>query len=146
MSEDQLPAPLGAAVTIIRSERDPKARVDAVASNFAYIWVHGLRNPTGEETDLDVGGWLRIPLAFPQATPWGLVTRKALPGKDGRPNPDGHNPGHENAAPVRPLGGDHYYSWTWSESPPLRQPENILEVIRWYERRIRLGLPNSTSR
>ncbi len=141
MNESELPQKLQESLAVLRAERDPSARLDAVEGNFAYVFVHALRKPVVEkEPDEHLGGWIRFPVSFPDNGPWGLVTIAALPGKNGGINGDNHHPGHDNAKPVRDRGGDHYYSWTWSESPPVRSPADILGVVRWFERRIRLGM------
>src|ERR1700730_2076356 len=141
MNESELPPTFQEMLAVLRRERDEHARVDAVESNFAYVFVHALRKPVKENEPEDhLGGWLRIPVSFPDNGPWGLVTIVPLPGKNGGINGDNHNPGHGNASPVRGRGGDHYYSWTWAESPPVRSPADILGVVRWFERRIRLGM------
>jgi hypothetical protein len=134
--ESQLPPPFKEALALLRQRRDPDARIDAVDSNFAYIWINNLaKNTSGEAR----GGWIRLPLAFPHANPHGLVTRDALMRGNGSTVADGHNPGHDMCKPVSSMGGAHYYSWTWAGAPPLNSPEDIIGVTQWYERRIRNG-------
>ena len=134
--EESLPAPFAAALAHLRKDRDPDAKVDAIKDNFAYVWVDKIsKNTSGEQ----LGGWIRLPLAFPYANPHGLVTRDALKRHDGGAVADAHHPNHETCAPVGAAGGVHYYSWTWEGAPPLRSPEDIIGVVQWYERRIRNG-------
>jgi hypothetical protein len=134
--EDKLPTPFAEALAHLREKRDPAARVDAIDANFAYVWVSNVvKNDPGEE----LGGWIRLPLAFPCANPHGLVTKAALKRKDEGTVADGHNPGHEMCNPVRSIGGAHYYSWTWQGAPALRSSQDIVGVVQWYERRIRNG-------
>jgi hypothetical protein len=134
--EAQLPQPFADALAHLRALRDEQARVDAIKDNFAYVWVSNATKNTPAE---EVGGWIRLPLAFPFANPHGLVTRQALKRSSGDEVADGHNAGHDMCTPVAPLGGAHYYSWTWEGAPPLRSPEDIIGVVHWYERRIRKG-------
>jgi hypothetical protein len=134
--EASLPEPLRQALEHLRSKRSCDVRVDAVHDNFAYMWVSAVaNNGTAEPT----GGWIRLPLAFPHANPHGLVTREEVKNAGGGQVADGHNPGHDMCAPVRSLGGAHYYSWTWQNCPTLRSIEDIVGVVQWYERRIRNG-------
>jgi hypothetical protein len=134
--EAGLPEPLRQALEHLRSNRACDVRVDAVQDNFAYIWVSDVaKNGPAEPT----GGWIRLPLVFPEANPHGLVTREAVKNYSGGQVTDAHNPGHDMCGPVRSLGGAHYYSWTWQDCPALRSVEGIVGVVQWYERRIRNG-------
>ena len=134
--EDGLPPPFAEALAHLRSNRDGGVRIDAIKDNFAYAWIGDMaKNQSSEEP----GGWIRLPTAFPYANPHGLVTREALKTAGGGNVSDGYNAGHDMCAPVRTLGGAHYYSWTWENAPQLRSPQDIVGVVQWYERRIRKG-------
>ncbi len=134
--EAELPPPFAKALACLRSHRDGEVRVDAIKDNFAYVWIGGIaKNQSSEEP----GGWIRLPVAFPHANPHGFVTREPLKSAGGGDVTDGHNAGHDMCAPVHPLGGAHYYSWTWENAPQLRSPEDIVGVVQWCERRIRRG-------
>lgn len=134
--ESALPPPVAEALAHLRSLRDGEVRTDAIQDNFVYVWVDSLtKNRSSEEP----GGWIRLPLAFPHANPHGLVTREALKSAGEGNVADGYNAGHDMCIPVRPLGGGHYYSWTWENGPQLRSPQDIVGVVQWYERRIRKG-------
>jgi hypothetical protein len=135
-AEAELPAPFAEALAYVHSHRDGEVRIDAVKDNFAYLWIGSIAKNQSSETP---GGWIRLPLAFPYANPHGLVTREALRSSGERLVSDGHNPNHDMCAPVRGVGGAHYYSWTWENAPQLRSPQDIVGVVQWYERRIRLG-------
>lgn len=134
--ESQLPPPFKEALAILRQNRDPDARVDAIDANFAYVWINNLAKNRPAETR---GGWIRLPLAFPYANPHGLVTRDALLRSNGDNVADAYNPGHDTCKPVSSNGGAHYYSWTWEAAPGLNSPKDIVGVAQWYERRIRNG-------
>jgi len=134
--EASLPPPFAEALAYLRSRPDGEVRIDAIQDNFAYVWIGTLaKNQSSEEP----GGWIRLPLAFPHANPHGLVTREAVKRACGANVTDGYNAGHDMCAPVRALGGTHYYSWTWANAPQLRSPQEIVGVVQWYERRIRNG-------
>ena len=134
--ESQLPPPFKEALALLRQDRDPDARIDAIEANFAYVWINNLAKNTPAETR---GGWIRLPLAFPHANPHGLVTRNALLRAGGGNVTDAYNPGHDTCKPVSSLSGAHYYSWTWDGAPALNSPKDIVAVAQWYERRIRNG-------
>src|ERR1700730_18331936 len=100
MNESELPPTFQEMLAVLRRERDEHARVDAVERKFAFVFVHAMRKPVKENEPEDhLGGWLRIPVSFPDNGPWGLVTIVPLPGKNGGINGDNHNPGHGNEAP-----------------------------------------------
>jgi len=134
--EADVPAPFAQSLAHLRSQRNSEVRVDAIKDNFAYVWVANLAKANPLDSP---GGWLRVPLAFPHANPHGLVTQEALKNAAGANVTDGYNAGHDTCAPVKALGGAHYYSWTWENCPTLRRPEDIVGVVQWYERRIRKG-------
>ena len=134
--EDTLPGLFAAALAHLRKDRDAGAKVEAIKDNFAYVWVSNICKNTPDEKP---GGWIRLPLAFPFANPHGLVTRDALRRRDGGIVADAYHGNHDTCAPVRSVGGAHYYSWTWAGAPPLCSPEDIVGVVQWYERRIRAG-------
>lgn len=118
-------------------------RVDATKDNFVYVWLPTVAFDASKyPPPLTRGLWIRIPLQFPYANPHGIVTTVPLNPKDGHVV-KGHNPNHDMCTPVRGLGGIHYYSWTWSgelgNGPQLRNPGDIVEVVSWVERRIRLA-------
>lgn len=131
-----LPAPLQASIRELRKHGRADVRVDAVAENFAYIWIGDLEKQTVDEKP---GGWIRIPAAFPFANPHGLITIEPLKRTDGTLVTDGHNPGHQMCNPVQPFGAANYYSWTWQDCPAIQISEDIIGVLHWYERRIRKG-------
>lgn len=135
-SEGELPQPFAEALAHLRATRDADARLDAIKDNFAYIWVSNIAKNQKSEAK---GGWIRLPLAFPHANPHGFVTCEVLKSEGEGIVTDGHNQGHELCGPVSSLGGGHYYSWTWENSPQPRTPEDIVGVVQWYERRIRRG-------
>lgn len=134
--EAGLPQPFAEGLAYLRSQRDPGARIDAIKDNFAYVWVGNIAKNDPSEA---LGGWIRLPLAFPHANPHGFVTSEALKGAGGGNVADGYNQGHDMCGPVGSLGGAHYYSWTWENAPPSRSPQDITGVVQWYERRIRKG-------
>ena len=134
--ERGLPQPFAEALAYLRLHRDNLARIDAIKDNFAYIWIGNIAKNEPSETP---GGWIRLPLAFPNANPHGFVTREALKKTGQGIVADGYNPNHDTCAPVSALGGAHYYSWTWENAPALRSPQEIVGVVQWYERRIRKG-------
>jgi hypothetical protein len=119
------------------------ARTDALKDNFLYVWLPEITlSPSKYPPPYKRGLWVRIPVQFPFANPHGIVTIEPLNPIDGHPL-KGHNPNHEMCSPVRNLGGVNYYSWTWSgelgNGPPLRNPEDIIKVIYWIERRIKIA-------
>ncbi len=136
----QLPELFCQAIEIVH-EAMPEARVDAVADNWAYVWLPEILfdAPTYPEPHIR-GLWIRLPIQFPNVNPHGLVTESPINPVDGHAV-KGHNPGHEICNPVIELGGRHYYSWTWSgelgPSPQLSSPKDIIAVISWIRRRIR---------
>ena len=132
--EESLPPPFAVALSHLRTQRDPQAKIEAIDSNFAYVWVGNISKNTSNEQP---GAWIRLPLAFPHANPHGLVTREALKRKDGGNVADAYHGDHDTCKPVRSAGGAHYYSWTWEGAPAIRSPEDIIGVVQWYERRIR---------
>ena len=143
MDEATLPLPLQNSLLILRKEKMNEARVDALKDNFIYLWLPSISFDSSKYPLPSTRGlWVRIPVQFPYANPHGIVTKEPLNPIDGHPI-KGHNPNHEMCNPVKNLGGNHYYSWTWSgelgNSPQLRNPEDILEVVSWVERRIRLA-------
>ena len=118
----------------------PGARVDAIADNFAYVWLPEVQfDSTKYPAPHERGLWIRIPVQFPQANPHGVVTLDPILPLDGHAI-RGHNPGHPTCGPVANAGGKHYYSWTWSgeigQSPLLTSPHDILLVAAWLQRRI----------
>lgn len=143
MDESTLPLPLQNSLAILRKERMEGARVDAQKDNFIYVWTPTIAFDESKYLPpLTRELWIRIPIQFPFANPHGIVTKEPLNPIDGH-QIKGHNPNHDMCSPVRNLGGSHYYSWTWSgelgNGPQLRNPEDILEVVAWVERRIRLA-------
>lgn len=119
----------------------PDARVDAVVDNWIYLWLPDVTFDEGKYPAPNQRGlWVRIPVQFPFANPHGIVTPQPITPTDGH-SLKGHNPNHDTCAPVRNLGGAHYYSWTWSgelgSGPALRNSHDILAVVAWVERRIR---------
>ena len=143
MDESTLPEPIQRALSVLRATIMPEARADAVHDNWVYVWlpqvhVEEAKFPPPNERGL----WVRIPMQFPFAQPHGIVTKEPLVPTDGHAV-KGHNAGHEMCNPVGPIGGGHYYSWTWSgelgQGPALRSADDILEVVNWVERRIRLA-------
>src|SRR6266566_4189192 len=142
MDESTLPEPIRTALDILRKSHSPDARADALHDNWVYVWLPSVhmdeeKFPAPHERGL----WVRLPLQFPFALPHGIVTKDPLLATDGHAV-KGHNPGHEMCNPVREIGGAHYYSWTWNgelgQGPTLRSADDILEVVHWVERRIRL--------
>ncbi len=144
MAEDGLPEPLRAALAHLRADGFPEVKVDAVADNWAYVWLPQLHFDQAKYPEPERRGvWIRLPIQFPFANPHGMVTKEPLNPKDGHAVP-GHNPNHDMCRPVGSLGGAHYYSWSWGagplgEAPSLSAPTDITKVVAWYERRIRLA-------
>jgi hypothetical protein len=143
MTEQQnLKSPFDQAMEILNQQM-PGAHVDVIADNFAFVWLPTINLDGNKYSEpLTRGLWVRIPITFPAAQPHGIVTREPLNPKDGHAV-KGYNPNHDTCSPVKNLGGTHYYSWTWSgelgEGPKLRKPEDILIVVAWIERRIRIA-------
>lgn len=136
-----MPAVLQEALQILGANRMEGVRVDAIVDNWIYLWLPDVVFDEAKyPPPLRRGLWVRIPLQFPFANPHGIVTREPLNPTDGHAI-KGHNPNHDMCAPVRNLGGAHYYSWTWSgeigNGPSLRKAGDILAVVAWIERRIR---------
>jgi hypothetical protein len=131
-----LSTPFLLALGHLQTNGRPGVRVDSVCENFAYVWIGDLQK---QKIDEKPGGWIRIPTAFPFGNPHGLITIAPLTRQDGTLVADGHNPGHQMCNPVQVLGGAHYYSWTWQDCPTIRDPQDIIGVLHWYERRIRRG-------
>lgn len=143
MGAENLPGPFQEAFGVLREQRMPGVRIDAISGNWVYVWLPTLRfDPRVYPEPNERGVWVRLPDAFPLANPHGMVTPDALNPRDGHPV-KGHNPGHEMCKPVESLGGKHYYSWTWAgELGPgaqLATPSDILGVVSWLERRIRMA-------
>lgn len=141
MAESQLPELLVEALHILRTERSEDVRVDAIVDNWVYIWLPNVVVDESKYPSPNTRGlWVRIPIQFPHANPHGIITIEPLNPVDGHVI-KGHNPNHGMCNPVKPIGGCHYYSWTWSgelgKSPPLRKPSDISAVVAWVERRIR---------
>lgn len=129
------------ALKALRKERMPGTQVEAVVDNWVYLWLPEVNFDASKYPPPLVRGlWVRIPAQFPFANPHGIITKERINPIDGHPI-KGHNPNHDMCAPVRNLGGAHYYSWTWSgelgPGPSLRTPGDILGVVAWVERRIR---------
>jgi len=143
MDESTLPEPLRKAIAILRERRMSGARVDAVDGNFAYVWLPAIRfDPTKYPQPHERPVWIRVPLQFPVANPHGMVTANPLNPIQDHPI-KGASTDAGMCAPVSSLGAHNYYSWTWSgeigPGPALNSPEDILEVVTWYERRIRIA-------
>lgn len=144
MDESAFPIPFREAINTLRNVRMSDIKVDSVSGNFAYVWLSNIEfDETKYPPPNKRGLWIRIPIQFPFANPHGIVTREPL-------NPlsphqiKGHNPNHPMCDPVKNLGGIHYYSWTWEgtelgPSPKLQKAQDILGVVTWIERRIRLA-------
>ena len=144
MDESGFPIPFRQALDILRSERMKDAKVDSLATNFAYVWLPEVgfddkKYPPPYKRSL----WIRLPIQFPFANPHGIVTCNPLDPLDNHPI-KGHNPNHNMCDPVKSLGGCHYYSWTWNgpefgQGPTLNKPQDIIGVVTWIERRIKLA-------
>lgn len=137
----QLPEQLQEAINILRADFAPETRIDAIADNWAYVWLPGIQFEESKYPPPTKRGlWVRIPIQFPNANPHGIVTADPITPLNEHAI-KGHNPSHETCKPVAELGGKHYYSWTWSgelgPGPQLNSPRDILKVVSWIERRIR---------
>ena len=142
MDEDTLPTPFKDALKILRSDRMPDARVDAIQANWAYLWLPDVKVDQFKFPPPETRGmWVRLPVQFPHANPHGIITKEALVPSDGH-IVKGQNENHDTGKPVAHLGGRFYYSWTWSgqemgNGPSLQTPADIVVVVTWIESRIR---------
>lgn len=137
----QVPEPLATAVAILRERMIPDARVQATSGNFAYLLLPRVHFPPAKyPAPHSRPVWVRMPHQFPLALPHGIVTTQSITTLAGS-TAKGHNEGGEMCAPVAPLDGRFYYSWTWDgelgSGPALNAPADILKVVGWVERRIR---------
>jgi len=140
ISTPQLPELLQQAFKILQGSM-PGARIDAIVDNWVYVWLPEIHFDGSKYPEpLKRGLWVRLPIQFPNVNPHGIVTQTPIAPVDGHPV-KGHNPGHETCKPVMGLGGQNYYSWTWTgelgQGPQLSSSQDILAVVAWIERRIR---------
>ena len=129
------------AIDILKAKRMPDARIDVIVDNFAFLWLPDVYFDEDKYPEPHRRGlWIRIPTVFPFANPHGIVTKEPLNPRDGHAV-KGYNLNHDTCNPIKDKGGIHYYSWTWGqpgENVTLRKPADILAVVSWIERRIRL--------
>jgi hypothetical protein len=137
-----LPEALQRGLQAIRERLLPTARVVAVRDNFAYIDIGTM---DGEEisklyTQEAVSLFPRVPVTFPNAEPYGIVTDPLLTRRDGAPIQAQHA-NHPTAGPiVELLGRDNLGFWSWNCSGMrFRQPEDLVAIVEWARKRIRQG-------
>jgi hypothetical protein len=143
MDETTLPGPLQEALRCLRKDRMASARVDAAKDNFVYLWLPDIIfDSTKYSPPHRRGLWVRVPMAFPLVNPHGILTIGPLNPIVSHPI-QGETQDTAMREPVLGLGATHYYSWTWTgelgEGPKLTAPSDILGVVSWIERRIRIA-------
>jgi hypothetical protein len=135
--EAALPAALQRGLAAVRGQV-ADATVVAVHDNFAAIDIGEL---SGEDMQLftqnSAGMFVRVPLTFPNAAPYGVITSAFLTRKDGAVV----ERQHANAAPVAAYLGRAdlgFWSWDWT-GMPLRRSEDLAAIVAWATKRIRQG-------
>jgi hypothetical protein len=140
VEEAQLPTGFQRGLAAVRKQV-PDAAVVAVQDNFAIIGIGELSNEDLTRYTQDSARlFVRAPLTFPNAPPYGLITVPFLTRKDGVAIERQHL-NHPNAAPVAAyLGATElgFWSWDWSNMP-LRRPEDLAAIVPWALKRIREG-------
>lgn len=140
VEEGQLPAAFREGLAALR-KHVPDAAVIAVHDNFAYIDLGEI--PADDlalyqQTQVQI--FVRVPLTFPNAAPYGIATAPFLVRKDGAQIERQHH-NHANAAPVAAYLGRQdlgFWSWDWSNMP-LRRSEDLAAIMFWALKRIRQG-------
>lgn len=140
VEEDQLPAAFRRGLAALRTQVGDAAVV-AVHDNFAFIDIGNLST-----ADLHLyvqesaRAFVRAPLTFPNAAPYGIITAPFLSRKDGAVVEREHQ-NHATAAPVAAYLGRvdlGFWSWDWTNMP-LRRAEDLTAIAAWALKRIRQG-------
>jgi hypothetical protein len=140
VDESKLPAAFQRGLTAVRIQV-PTCSVLAIAENFAILDIGEL---SSEDLTLysqpTARIFARVPLTFPNAAPYGVITAPHLTRKDGKSIERQHL-NHANAAPIAAYlgqGSVAFWSWDWSNMP-LRRPEDLGALVPWALKRIRQG-------
>lgn len=139
VDESGLPESFRYGLESIRNLHFAYAKVLAVEANFAYIDLGEMVLPDFYVQDL-VQVFGRVPLSFPLAQPYGIVTAPLLQRKDGRPIERLHA-NHQTARPVEValgISGAGFWSWNW-QNMPLQKPTDLAAIFEWARKRIRQG-------
>lgn len=141
VDESELAGPLRRGMVALR-EQVPHAVVAVLHNNFALIDLGTIPKADLElYTSETARLFARVPLTFPSAEPYGLVTAPFLSRKNGAIVERQHL-NHENATVVVAYLGERldlgFWSWNWS-GMPLRRPEDLVALLPWALKRIREG-------
>jgi len=139
VDETALPEAFRCGLQTIRDREVPDAAVVAIEANFAYIDIGAeLLGDVYQEEVARV--YVRAPLTFPSAHPYGFVTVPCLTRVDGQ-TIDRQHRDHRTARPVHvALGvqGSGFWSWDWTNLPAHR-PEDLAAIVEWARKRIRMA-------
>ena len=137
--EAALPEGLRRGLAAIRARVAPTAGVVAIQDNFAYVGI-GVQELPDLYVEDRAELFVRAPLTFPHAAPYGIITRPFLHRKDGAAI-DRQHLNHDLARPVgNGSGGAElgFWSWDWS-GMPCREPEDLAAIVEWARKRLRQG-------
>jgi hypothetical protein len=148
VDEGSLPEALRSGLQAIRSRILPDITVLAVIDNFVVLNL-GIMERGGANASAELPAiyreatahlFARVPLNFPNAEPYGLVTVPTLHRLDGQQIERLHSP-HPTAQAVADLLGESdaaFWSWDWS-GMPRRDPVDLVTIVEWARKRIRQG-------
>lgn len=139
IDESEFPDDFKRGLAAIREREVEDAEVVAVENNFAYIAIGRVSLPDiYRQGEAEV--YVRVPLTFPKAKPYGVVTDPYLHRKDGGAIERYHR-NHANTRPVQQalgLAESGFFSWDW-KGMPLRRPEDMAAAVEWARKRVREG-------
>ena len=123
----------------IREREVDEAHVVVLDGNFALIDIGIVGLPDLYE-ELEAGLYVRAPLSFPHAVPYGFVTIPYLNRKDRQPVERQHR-NHQHARKLQQTLGvsnTGFWSWSWDRMPKSR-PEDLVAIVEWARKRLREG-------
>lgn len=128
-----------AGMEALKTRHCPDAKVVAVDGNFAYIDLgDGTLPAIYAERNARV--FARVPLDFPNAEPYGVVTAPYLHRADTAPI-ERHHSSHPHSKPIETALGltdIGFWSWDWQRMP-RKTPEDLSHIYEWAWKRIRQG-------
>lgn len=135
--ESTLPNNFCEGLEALRKKECPQAKVIKQKGNFVYISL-GKTTLSDLYKQDKVSFFVRVPITFPNAHPYGIVTDNFLVRNDGKAIERYHK-NHQNARPVLDFTDSKttgFFSWNW-KNMPSNSPKDMTLVYQWALKRIR---------